>query len=60
MHPLGCGGHQHPPSRSRGLPAAGQPCWQPAGHRPAPPGTARTGGWWRAAGARWGWEPTTN
>jgi hypothetical protein len=45
MHPLGCGGHQHPPSRSRGLPAAGQPCWQPAGHRPAPPGTARTGSW---------------
>jgi len=36
MHPLGCGGHQHPPSRSCGLPAAGQLCRQPAGHRPAP------------------------
>ena len=49
MHPLGCGGHQHPPSRSRGLPGAGQPCWQPAGHRPAPPGTARTG--WLVTGS---------
>jgi len=28
MHPLGCGGHQHPPSRSCGLPAAGQLCRQ--------------------------------
>ena len=27
------------------------PWWPPAGHRPAPPGTARTGGWGRAAGA---------
>ena len=35
MHPPSCGGHQHPPSRSRGLPAAGQPCcsWQATGPR---------------------------
>jgi hypothetical protein len=39
MHPLGCGGHQHPPSLR---PAA-------AGHRLAPPGTARTGGGCQAA-----------
>src|SRR5215470_12656467 len=37
--------------RRRPTPAAGQPCRPPAGHRPAPPGTARTGGWGRAAGA---------
>src|SRR5712691_8008224 len=32
-------------------PAAGQRWTQPAGHRPAPSGTARTGGWGRAVGA---------
>ena len=37
--------------RRRPTPAAGQPCRPPAGHRSAPPGTARTGGWGRAAGA---------
>jgi len=45
-----------PPTPARGepvrpAPAAGQPGRQPAGHRPAPQGTDRTGGWWRAAGA---------
>ena len=36
MHPLGCGDHQHPPSRCCGQPAASQPCRQQAraaGHR---------------------------
>jgi transposase len=39
-----------PPTPARGeptrpAPAAGQPWRQPAGHRPAPQGTDRTGGW---------------
>jgi exodeoxyribonuclease V alpha subunit len=37
--------------RRASAPAAGQRWTQPAGHRPAPSGTARTGGWGRAVGA---------
>src|SRR5262249_8833079 len=38
-------------------PAAGQPCRQPAGTKPAPQGTDRTGGWGRAACAAWTARP---
>src|SRR5262247_1314914 len=49
MHPLGCGGHQHPPSRSYGLPAlsaAGRPQARAVGH-------GQDG--WLVTGSRRGW-----
>jgi len=50
MHPLGCRGHQHPPSRSRGWPAlvaAGRPRARAAGH-------GQDG--WLVTGSRRGWD----